>query len=354
MFRQLGAQILGIAALLLLAGCNEAAPRSEESAPSELLTGNGLGFYTSETLKNPRISALAGSVVKLVVPAGPLQPVETITRQRPVHLPTLYQRIQDDRTHEPVLRDLLALQVSACIRDQVSDCRVRVNFAQSSGFVTGDGQEITTAFHSVLRALKNAVPSAEAASLTVDRIKELDLPVLVYNHQGRLLSERRHRIRVARMSHKAVELVAAEDTKTLNPVHDFAVLSTEKYMGTPLKRADSFHKGDGVFIAGYPMKTEDRASHQAADSDGKRLHFTRGGLIAVEKAYEIMGKDWNEVPESLRTLWSTTALAIKADGVHGMSGGPVLNGNGEYIGIFTSSHDETARKVSFGLSILGF
>jgi hypothetical protein len=88
---------------------------------------------------------------------------------------------------------------------------------------------------------------------------------------------------------------------------------------------------ESYYVGGFPRSTgQSRQTRGGLDSDGSSFFWTSGNYLKKDRLDEYFGAGHN------RDLAFAGAYThgLWADGAEGMSGGPVLNSAGEYVGIY--------------------
>lgn len=114
--------------------------------------------------------------------------------------------------------------------------------------------------------------------------------------------------------------------------------------------------GEPSFTVGFPSVTTDRVKKASApDSDGG-LRVAIGKTLSLNETYSRQGQDFSLLSSKLRNFFEAAHVVTDADGICGLSGGPMLNSMGEVVGIYTSGWPDIAeydpKRTSIGVSIL--
>lgn len=106
----------------------------------------------------------------------------------------------------------------------------------------------------------------------------------------------------------------------------------------------SVKQGDTVYLLGYPMATSNRSSVGAVDSDGNSLRISVGNVISFADWKLRTGNNFGAQEES---ILQENMIFFDADCEHGNSGGPLVNENGEVVGIFMALYRDTQKGTPY-------
>lgn len=98
--------------------------------------------------------------------------------------------------------------------------------------------------------------------------------------------------------------------------------------------------GDKVYLVGYPSETTDRSKIGAIDSDGNSMRISTGNIISFADWKQRTGNNFGVEAES---LLQKNLIFFDADCEHGNSGGPLLNTDGEVIGIMMALYRDAQK-----------
>jgi len=121
----------------------------------------------------------------------------------------------------------------------------------------------------------------------------------------------------------------------------------------PLKIATRLPEvGDVVYGLGYPRKTKDRHStFGTEDSDGKQIWVSKGHVISTAEWARRIDPD---MPPLVKLAYDAYMIMTDFDVEHGDSGGPILNEQGEVVGVIQAMYPDLTTPhqiLSGGLKI---
>ncbi|HEY8270927.1 MAG TPA: serine protease, partial [Pseudobdellovibrionaceae bacterium] len=102
--------------------------------------------------------------------------------------------------------------------------------------------------------------------------------------------------------------------------------------------------GDTVYLVGYPSETSNRTKVGAPDSGGNSLRISVGKIISFADWKQRTGNNFGAQTES---LLQENLVFFDADCEHGNSGGPLLNANGEVIGIMMALYQDVQKGAPY-------
>lgn len=102
-----------------------------------------------------------------------------------------------------------------------------------------------------------------------------------------------------------------------------------------------------LYMGGFPRSTETRQALGKQDSDGLNYFWTFGVSMNFKDPVDLLYL--NQKPHMELVLGSSYGSGLLADGVEGMSGSPVLNADGEVLGIYRGfvPLSEEAKDIPF-------
>ena len=223
-----------------------------------------------------------------------------------------------------------------------------------TGFISNDGAQVITALSNLVDVLKE-----ELKTSSDDKIKEvldagnIKIKMAISDHSKKVLITNTDEVKIAKLSKEQKEYLTAilkSEEAVLADQDNVVRLSLDKKIGSALKLVES-KENEKVYIAGYSEKTTDRTELKAKDADGESLVISSGTLIDLKEALISVEEKISE--ESLQEA-SVSMLASNADSTSSMVGSPILNEQGEVVGILLRSSNDLKTKRSFGLSTNSF
>ncbi|MBX3018094.1 MAG: trypsin-like peptidase domain-containing protein [Bdellovibrionaceae bacterium] len=224
-------------------------------------------------------------------------------------------------------------EIADCVNSKLEDCSIPLSFVEGTAFRDRRKEDaLWTNCHLVDAWVRHQKYRAQIEGVNFrERLKTSTIRARVYDHRGTLLvDEADFRMEVAHVTEgdgpRSAGCVLADDAvRLLGPRVDRPALPWAKTPAQP---------GEATYIAGYPRQTDSRASMGAADSDGASFRWTLGALMGNAEFNQVL-KAENLPPEKYSFARAGIySLFMSNDGAEGMSGGPVLNAQGEVLGIF--------------------
>jgi hypothetical protein len=235
--------------------------------------------------------------------------------------------------------------------EQKANCPIPLKINSGSSFIAGSGNTLWTNAHVMERMLNAKAVTNDKTLSDVFRSKDT-MPIFIFNKNGEMIFDGlKHPI-----SFKATPLQTAitiQGNSFYGVDSDYLAIELPFSLGNPLPIANAINS-DGIAVIGYPYCTGctapeghdplDFASRypypDAEDCQGK---ITGGSLLNTEV--------WGQLAQVnqylVQNLNRGTFIGYTADSQYGMSGGPVVNANGEVVGIHAGG--KTIRTTS-GLS----
>lgn len=299
----------------------------------------GMGFYLeTDASISEAVKQASQSVFRLAVPAGSRIPVTTMfngkTTQQALDL---VESLDESKLSKPD-KIVFSFQLRECLKKPDSECLIFEGIEQGTGFTVGDGSKIATASHVIKSISSNSdqlpIFIFDANNTTVYTPNDLSLKI---------------------SSSGSVQMTEQKNADIQKKLDDVVILQASKKIAEPLRpAAKKLQPGEKTFIVGFPMPTTDRQKFGALDSDGKSRYVSQGHLLNAEEIKNIATKKYGGVEDSLLQAMTTYLIISSADGAPGVSGGPTLNENGEYLGVFTSAapqYDAAIDHLSYSTPI---
>lgn len=241
-------------------------------------------------------------------------------------------------TSKAAYDDLLALpnfpasakkDIERCRLAGLEKCIIHFGSMRGSAFLDTSGDAVWTNCHIVHGWISYARQSVLMAGRqdVLNELRQSEIPLTLRNSAGELQDFGTARLEafvaVGLRNQAELECSLANDAVKLKLSRRLAA------RGIP--RAKKITPEENLYIAGFPRKTSSRAALGAKDSDGEAFYWTRGSHLPRGNAVkEFFG---SEEPLGL-LLGGPDAEVVLADGIEGMSGGPVMNERGEVVGLY--------------------
>ncbi|MGZ6479079.1 MAG: trypsin-like peptidase domain-containing protein, partial [Bdellovibrionales bacterium] len=277
----------------------------------------------------------------------------------------LFTELRDLRTKveaahfRPQIAKIIEFQIQYCLIQRIFEgCDIYFDTAQATGFLVGDSQTLWTNFHAVEDFVESLAELFHRpkwiANLT---IRSQNLPLFVFDQKGNLVfsatkARGRATLTVKPFSHTST---TPSLTGQYNQSSDFIEIKLSSPIGQPLRVAKSEAKvNDAVFMLGYPVGTGEfleagaDAKHAAElvsrspapDSDGHGLKLMKGTLVPIESPFQSQSDldlQWWKIHSHMGFLDTELdyyqLITSDSDTAFGASGSPMLNLDGEVIGM---------------------
>jgi hypothetical protein len=262
---------------------------------------------------------------------------------------------------DPIRRSwgkIQALLIKSCIANQLSQCKTGYpHFGMGSFFLVEDKKTLVTARHVIERAL----PKLDGADESYCAAYKLNPPMILLDSTGTLLFDSINGTDTASIKTLGDEntIQASTQSATLaalgspmarlidNSLNDVAIIGLEKDISMkPLTWALESDSNQTFYAVGYPQITTGRKVLGVEDSNGTSLFITVGGLAAKNMPSTIkIGQLLNDQAGMQRFSeyldeFDNWIVRTTNDGVHGMSGGPLLNEQGRVRGVVFAAHSQ--------------
>jgi hypothetical protein len=249
-----------------------------------------------------------------------------------------------DQAQDPRDRIILRAFVANCEKQAtLAECPLPSSFNGGTGFITDGGSKFWTNAHVVDPMVKTRAASREKTVSEILHTKD-NYPVFIFDADGNLVfNGLEEQLSFGNLPGQSKVLTQKDDWFGID--NDAISLSLPNALGKPLKfSSQSFSENQNVSIIGYPYCTG------CADPSGNNdLTFSNRGSTpnaenCIEKSTKgyIMNADqWAEfadIPQALMgDVDKSHFMITTADTQHGMSGGPMLNDQGEVLGLNAGS-----------------
>lgn len=243
-------------------------------------------------------------------------------------------RMQLDKKDSQIIRAF----INNCkTEEQKMNCPVPLKINSGSSFLAGSGNTLWTNAHVVEKAINTKAVTNEKSVSDVLRSRDT-LPIFIFNKDGEMIF---NGLKDA-VSFKSVPL-ETRMSKLGNSFYsidsDYVGIELPVSLGTPLPIAKTI-TSDHIAVIGYPYCTGctpqegqdplDYASRYPYPNAEDCLEKVTGGSLMNTEAWGQLAQVNLQIIQNLNR---STFIGHTADSQHGMSGGPILNGNGEVVGI---------------------
>lgn len=313
------------------------------------------GFNTldSETCK-PQSEIARQSVFRMLLPGDETKSLRELfgkddqeTRQK------LITMIRNDKASPPSTNDINIWQIEECIKKQVHDCSISMNYRTSTIVLTGDGSIAASAFHNLKLLLTTYLSEAQragkSAAETARTLEQIKLPAFLYNHDGKVVAQPNDvSIHLTGISGAQIEEAWKDpSTKRMATFLDTATLSLSRSIGRGAKLATHAPvSGDTLKIFGYPGETHAWQSVGGSDSNGRSMYCTIGPAISLETAGHRFKWSVGNLPPQLQKSYREGSVFTAAPSFGGMSGGAVFNERGELVATHSSGSDTPSNSTT--------
>lgn len=260
-------------------------------------------------------------------------------------------------TGDDLKTEIVKAQIEFCMEHDLDVCvfaEDELQVESGTAFVVEDGKTLWTNFHVIhdqVMAFYNYCRKklGQTHSECVVQLKDRPLftQLLDKNLEPVFLSSKETYLKINRIP--VEEGLYSDRAYTTGKnlfaqLQDAAQLVTNVPLGQPLQYADDHLRevGNTVYAIGFPFATTDRASVGKPDSKNDGQVVTFGEMLSALDA-ETRGRHADRrstvgVEEFGRFL-NPLKVYFWGDGYSGQSGAPILNANGEIIGIFSESSE---------------
>ena len=214
-----------------------------------------------------------------------------------------------------------------------------------TAFVTGDGRDLRTALH----VIRDFAKSARAGGASGQ------IPVFLLNSNGQIVfGPHNVNATVAATYEGALDtsIYQGKDMGRFNL--DQVLIKLSSPVANPIRIANRpLNDGEPAFIAGVAKRTEDRAAFNAPDADGISVRISRGTAMGARSLMARLEKAGLYTNETTTSQMLREGTAVTADAGPRASGGPILNAQGEVVGVYSSGLPQSGAAFPFRVSYGG-
>lgn len=297
-----------------------------------------LGFKRLESSSISHLSNLKKSIFEIFSYAGKNIMISEIAKKLNTELKyaSIFRAIRENKEGRDT--SYLVDQIELCQKNNLaeSDCSIRPLLSRGTAFIVDDGTELWTASHTLADQL-----TIDPKVVDTDKIK---IQIYLKNEKNEVVFDSKL---------EPVTLVNSGNKKNGDDcqkyLSDWVKIKLPRSIGPGLKFIKTKpENNEPVFVIGFPKKTTDRQTYNlnkdifAEDSNGQGIFVTSGVARTEDFIPKMFGKCESSMRSSLNKL-----LIIDSDSTNGMSGGPMINENGEVFGLYTSVFPSSGNAVSY-------
>lgn len=248
-------------------------------------------------------------------------------------------------------------QIENCRRHgNEKECTVFFGIEKGTAFLAGgDGSALWTNAHLVSRFLKLR---AALAQKTVQEILKSDarVAIFLFDQNGNLVFDPFIDSAFVKIYPEKTSFAAALRGDWYSEDSDFVGIQLGRVVGTPLRIGAAANNGETLYRPGFaactgcsqnPNQTDpelNRDRGPSLNSDGNGLYWTRGVSQGNDSVTAFLGVNLGGLFDLKHMVF------FSADSQVGFSGGPILNNQGEVVGVFAGSKPKIYNKMMTVLS----
>ncbi len=306
------------------------------------------GFWPIQHEKVPeKVRLAAKSVYQVYLPSA--QAEWLAIHEVPSQKPYLRQRFPEDD------RQLLIFQeLSLCEQQMWDKCRYSVSKMPAATLYAIENNQFVSVTHSLIYYVQRLI---YLQGIKKPEILGLKIPAVISD--GKKLFP--VFLKVSKAKIETVEVLQKQlrrhPTAGFEEDFDGIVFEVEGFKAKEVLKIakDTPKPGDKIYALGFPAATNNRKQFfNVPDSNGKSLYVTMGEAIDGKEMIKrrIKGIDVEVTDEELRRY-----VAFGGDGAVGLSGGAMVNQEGEVVGVVHSIHPHynklTTKEEILKMMIMG-
>ena len=298
------------------------------------------GFETMDSeICKPHADAAKGSVLQMVLVTGQ-HPIPNFNDHH--FRANLIEQLKAEIKKDPSTENMInLLEIESCITIKSKECIISTGTRNSSVVLVGDGSKALTVFHNFQILLQPTLTKLLAAGLTAqqssDWINQGTFSAYLLNFDQQFVGTTG---KVAFKVNTTAEQIESAwqnlGDKGVLPYAEPITINFQKKMGTGLPIAKTSPPvGSRSRIFGYPGETKIWEAIGGVDADGHSLRCTSGPVITLDTAIARGGISPSAKHSLIAEQFKNRTLFVAAPSYGGMSGGAVLNEQGELVALHT-------------------